>query len=167
MHTLDWWDARVLSLTLPAPSGAKTEAQLTLTCLPSQHISNRGVLDRGATLWGAWAVADGAKKVYFAGDTGYRTVWDGEDEDAVPVCPAFKEVGERVGPFDLALIPIGCVILLRAEGDGTLGRLIVLCVVRRAYAPRALFSNVHASPADSVRIFRDVKAKKALGMHWG
>jgi hypothetical protein len=30
-------------------------------------------------------------KVYFAGDTAYRTVEEGEDEDKVSVCPA-KEV---------------------------------------------------------------------------
>jgi L-ascorbate metabolism protein UlaG (beta-lactamase superfamily) len=47
------------------------------------------------------------KKLYFAGDTGYRTVRDGEDEDKVPVCPAFAEVGERFGGVDVALLPIG------------------------------------------------------------
>lgn len=49
------------------------------------------------------------KKVYFAGDTGYRTVRKGEDEDKVPVCPAFTEVGLNFGGVDLALLPIGCV----------------------------------------------------------
>lgn len=33
------------------------------------------------------------KNLYFAGDTAYRTVRDGEDEDKVPVCPAFAEIG--------------------------------------------------------------------------
>jgi L-ascorbate metabolism protein UlaG (beta-lactamase superfamily) len=46
-------------------------------------------------------------KVWFAGDTGYRTVKDGENEDNVPVCPAFKQIGELFGGFDLAMIPIG------------------------------------------------------------
>ena len=114
IHILDWWDAQHMTLSLPATGGA-APTELRLTCLPSQHISNRGILDRGATLWASWAVEEAgagvgarAKKVYFAGDTGYRTVLAGEDEDAVPVCPAFAEIGERVGPFDLAMIPIGC-----------------------------------------------------------
>ena len=47
--------------------------------------------------------------MYFGGDTGYRTVHDGEDEDAVPVCPAFKQIGEPIGGVDVALFPIGCV----------------------------------------------------------
>lgn len=38
---------------------------------------------------------------------------------------------------------------------------------RSAYEPRAIVSNEHASPADAVRIFKDLKAKKALAMHWG
>lgn len=36
-----------------------------------------------------------------------------------------------------------------------------------AYEPRAVMSNMHSSPADAVRIFKDLKAKKALAMHWG
>jgi len=83
--------------------------------------------------------------VYFAGDTAYRTVRDGEGEDKAPVCPAFAEVGERFGGFDMALLPIGC----------------------HAYSPRDVMSTMHASPADAVRIFKDVKARKALAMHWG
>jgi hypothetical protein len=49
------------------------------------------------------------KILYGAGDTAYRTVRDREDEDKVPVCPVFAEVGERFGGFDMALLPIGWV----------------------------------------------------------
>lgn len=48
-------------------------------------------------------------KVYFAGDTGYRSVRDDEDEATVPTCPVFKEIGEVFGGFDFAMIPIGWV----------------------------------------------------------
>ncbi|KAI0074857.1 N-acyl-phosphatidylethanolamine-hydrolyzing phospholipase D [Panus rudis PR-1116 ss-1] len=161
IHTLDWWDARLLSLTIPlstAPSSSGESKQgvkstVKITCTPCQHVANRGPFDRWATLWSSWAIeevfdADKSnerepKKVYFAGDTGYRTVRDGEDPDAQPVCPAFAEIGEKIGPFDLAMIPIG------------------------AYSPRWMWSNLHAHPSDSVRIYKDVKARKALGMHWG
>jgi L-ascorbate metabolism protein UlaG (beta-lactamase superfamily) len=43
------------------------------------------------------------KKVYFVGDTKYRTVRSEENEGKVPVCPAFAEGGEYFGGFDLAL----------------------------------------------------------------
>lgn len=28
-------------------------------------------------------------------------------------------------------------------------------------------SPIHCAPQDSVRLFKDIKAKRALGMHWG
>ncbi|CDO77600.1 hypothetical protein BN946_scf184936.g25 [Trametes cinnabarina] len=160
IHTLDWWDARTVSLSLPhaSPSNAvdaherKTEAGVetafVVTCTPAQHTANRGAFDRWRTLWASWAVEQVSptgkgSNVYFAGDTGYRTVRGGEDEDKVPRCPAFAEIGEKLGPFDLALLPIG------------------------AYAPRAMWSNLHASPSDAVQIFKDVRARRALPMHWG
>jgi len=109
-------------------------------------MSGRSLTDRFHALGASWVVDDhlrSHKKVYCAGDTRYRTVRDGEDQDQVPVCPVFAEVGERFGGFDIALLPIG------------------------AYSPRAVMSNIHATPADAVRIFRDVRAQKALAMHWG
>ncbi len=77
----------------------------------SRDVSGRTTSDRWHALWAAWVVDDlrSLKKLYFAGDTAYRTVRDGEDEDKVPVCPAFAEAGERFGGFNLALLPIGCV----------------------------------------------------------
>ncbi|TFY83586.1 hypothetical protein EWM64_g411 [Hericium alpestre] len=173
VHELDWWDERVVRVALPAAEeGAdKVQTQMRFTCTPSQHVSSRSAFDRWASLWAAWVVEEllppqapaqrpptpshssftptsglwemVGKKLYFAGDTGYRTVHDGEDEDKVPVCPAFAEVGERFGGVDVALLPIG------------------------AYGPRAMWSNLHASPGDAVRMMKDVKAKKALAMHWG
>lgn len=52
-------------------------------------------------------------KFWFAGDTGYSALpataasADHTVDLTRPVCPAFKEIGERWGGFDLALIPIG------------------------------------------------------------
>ncbi|KAH8103491.1 Metallo-hydrolase/oxidoreductase [Cristinia sonorae] len=148
IHILDWWDNRTVSLSIPSSSSSSSDhidTKFKLTCTPAQHTSNRGLFDRGKTLWASFALEDlnSGKKAFFGGDTGYRTIRDGEDAESVPVCPAFKEIGEKLGPFDLAMLPIG------------------------AYDPRALFSGMHAHPADSVRIFQDIKAKKGLGMHWG
>jgi N-acyl-phosphatidylethanolamine-hydrolysing phospholipase D len=146
IHEFDWWDERILSVALP---DAHT-ARVRITSTPSQHVGGRTGLDRWRALWSAWVVEDlpapgdaAGKTLYFAGDTGYRTVRHGDAEDAVPVCPAFAEVGKRFGGIDMALIPIG------------------------AYGPRTMWSNLHASPADAVRIMKDVGAKRALAMHWG
>ncbi|TPX70661.1 hypothetical protein SpCBS45565_g01601 [Spizellomyces sp. 'palustris'] len=132
----DWWDEHVLEL----PGKAK----LRIACTPCQHFTGRGLHDRMQTLWSSWAViGEKGKRFYFAGDTGYRTVHKGADETQVPICPAFKEIGAKYGPFDLACIPIG------------------------AYSPRWFMSAVHCSPEDAVCVHQDVKSKRSIGMHWG
>ncbi len=80
VEEFDWWDNRAMK-------------GLTITCVPAQHFSSRTPWDRNQRLWSGWAVAGRAKRLFFAGDTGYYDV--------------FKEIGSRLGPFDFAAIPIG------------------------------------------------------------
>lgn len=79
---LDWWQQKV-------------HESLSITCLPAQHFSNRGLLDRNKTLWCGWMVESKEKRFYFVGDTSYNPV-------------DFQEIGKRFQPIDLCLIPIGC-----------------------------------------------------------
>ncbi|KZO95459.1 Metallo-hydrolase/oxidoreductase [Calocera viscosa TUFC12733] len=147
---LDWWDERECTTV----EGVK--ATFRLTCTPCQHFTGRSLTDRCKTLWSSWAVEllppptptaspedPTPVKVWFAGDTGYRAVPDGSSEADMPTCPVFKEIGAHFGGFDLALIPIG------------------------AYLPRQMMSPVHCAPQDSVLVYQDVGARRALGMHWG
>ncbi|KAI9824315.1 MAG: hypothetical protein M1826_007412 [Phylliscum demangeonii] len=171
---LDWWEERELRLTRPASAekeadvaalvsapllsasssssgGPGADIVARIGCLPCQHTSARTPFDRARTLWAGWSVESGGKRVYFAGDTGYRAIPvmlpkgtdDYGPEHQYPHCPAFKQIGDLRGPFDLGLIPIG------------------------AYDPRWIMSAMHADPTDSVNIFLDTKCAKALGMHWG
>ncbi|KAF8970885.1 N-acyl-phosphatidylethanolamine-hydrolyzing phospholipase D [Flammula alnicola] len=138
-HIMDWWESKRLEVKF----GDKGAASTTLGSI---SLSLGGwVVEEVRS--GSSEEGDGpgrpATKVYFAGDTGYRAVLDGEDEEKVPVCPAFEAIGNRFGGFDCALIPIG------------------------AYLPRQFMSRIHCAPQDSVRLFKDLKAKKAVGMHWG
>jgi L-ascorbate metabolism protein UlaG (beta-lactamase superfamily) len=56
-------------------------SELTVTCLPAQHFSGRGIPDRNATLWSSFMVSSPTMgNIYFAGDSGYA--------------PFFKEIGE-------------------------------------------------------------------------
>lgn len=57
-------------------------------------------------------------------------------------CDVFKTVGEVLGPFDTAMIPIG------------------------AYKPRWFLRAIHCNPAEAVKIHLDVKAKQTVAMHW-
>ena len=55
----------------------------------------------------------------------------------------FKRIGRQLGPFDLAAVPIG------------------------AYEPRQMMRDSHMNPEEAVSAARDLKADKALGMHFG
>ncbi|KAL2044022.1 hypothetical protein N7G274_003543 [Stereocaulon virgatum] len=161
---LDWWEQREMKLSpstsksaisgtdvTASPTGEKSQDIVArIGCLPCQHTSARTAFDKGVTLWASWSVESGGKKVYFGGDTGYRAVpelpKDVDDygpEHKYPHCPAFKQIGDLRGPFDLGLIPIG------------------------AYDPRYIMSAMHANPFDSVNIFKDTKCRQAMGIHWG
>ena len=63
---------------------------------------------------------------------------------AIPATdPDFVAIGERFGGIDLALLPIG------------------------AYEPRWFMSDQHVNPDEAVRIHRDIKARRSVGIHWG
>jgi L-ascorbate metabolism protein UlaG (beta-lactamase superfamily) len=141
-------------------TGNRKTITATISALPCQHTSARGAFDRARTLWCSWAISSPkpsspsspAANLYFAGDTGYRAVpkvAPGEDDYLSPAyinlprCPAFKQIGQHYGPFDLGLIPIG------------------------AYEPRFVMSGMHSNPRDAVNIFLETRCRRALGMHWG
>lgn len=104
--------------------------ELKVQALSAQHWSARGIFDRRETLWASWALNIGGRDIWFAGDTGYNPI-------------QFKKIGEKAGPFDLALIPIG------------------------AYEPRSFMKTYHVTPEEAILIHQDVNAKKSIGMHWG
>jgi L-ascorbate metabolism protein UlaG (beta-lactamase superfamily) len=113
---LDWW--------------GKAECKgLTFTLAPAQHWSSRTPWDRDKTLWGGWAIEQPTFRFFFAGDTGYS--------------PVFKDIAKRLGPADLAAIPIG------------------------AYEPRWFMSIMHVNPEEAVRIHQDLHARHSVAMHWG
>jgi L-ascorbate metabolism protein UlaG (beta-lactamase superfamily) len=103
----------------------------TTTLTRANHWSARGVRDRRMALWAGHYLHTPAGSIWFAGDTGYG---DGA---------IFRDLQERHGSPDLALIPIG------------------------AYDPRWFMAAQHADPADAVQIMRDVGARQAIGIHWG
>lgn len=59
----------------------------------AQHWSTRTAWDKCRSLWGGYVLSMAKQRFYFAGDTGY--------------CTVFKEIGRRFGPIALAAIPIG------------------------------------------------------------
>lgn len=117
----DWWQ----SVETPV---------LRATATPAQHFSARGIGDRNATLWCGWTIEADSARVYFAGDTALH--------------PDFGDIGAKLGPFDLQLIPIG------------------------AYEPRWFMRSVHMNPEDAIAAYRAIVEKSShasacVPIHWG
>ena len=65
-----------------------------------------------------------------------------------PATPAttmsqFKEIGARLGPFDLGIIAVG------------------------GYEPCWFMGDMHVNPEESVQIHQDIRARHSIGVHWG
>jgi L-ascorbate metabolism protein UlaG (beta-lactamase superfamily) len=116
VEELDWWQE------------AKTSA-LPIVLTPAQHFSARSPLDRNRALWGGFMLMAGGAHIFFAGDTAYAHF--------------FRDVRQRCGPIDLALLPIG------------------------AYEPRWFMQAVHMNPAEAVQAHLDLEASASVGMHFG
>lgn len=120
IHIMDWWDTKRVEVSVPSTSDKVAhKVTVDISCTPAQHFTGRSLWDRFKTLWASWVVeevrsqgSEPGVKMFFGGDTGYRAVLDGKNEDEMPVCPVFKEIGERFGGFDFAMIPIGYVFSL-------------------------------------------------------
>lgn len=80
IQEFDWWDKT-------------TFEGIEITYTPSRHFSGRGTSDRAKSLWGGFSFITDSFKVYWSGDGGEG--------------PHFKEVGERLGPFDWAFMENG------------------------------------------------------------
>lgn len=113
IQEFDWW-------------GSASVGPVQLTLAPSRHFSGRGILNRFSTLWGAWVVKGQGHNVLFGADSGYS--------------PAFAEIGERFGPFDLVMLECG------------------------AYNEN--WANIHLFPEEIPDAARDLHAKAMMPIHW-
>jgi N-acyl-phosphatidylethanolamine-hydrolysing phospholipase D len=98
-------------------------------CLPAKHWSKRGVGDDQKALWSSWAVIGAERRFFFAGDTGYFN--------------GFARIGQALGPFHLAAVPIG------------------------AYEPVKMMQAAHLNPEEAVQAAIDLGTRRALAMHYG
>ena len=111
---LDWWeDADFQGLKLVA--------------CPARHFSGRGLTDRNSTQWASWIISGTYQKIYFSGDGGYG--------------PHFKEIGDKYGPFDLAMLECG--------------------------QYNEAWEAIHMMPEQSVQAGIDVQGKLVMPIHWG
>lgn len=112
----DWWEEFQLG-------------DLRLVATPSRHFSGRSMMmtDRNATLWAGWALIGPEHRVYYSGDTA--------------MFPGFREIGERLGPFDATMIESG--------------------------AYNQLWRDVHVGPEQAVQAHVMVGGEVMIPVHWG
>ncbi len=110
----DWYDQLV------------NQEGLSIHLLPARHYSGRG-LRQNQTLWGSFVLTSSEYKLFFSGDSGYG--------------PHFKDVGQKLGPFDLVALDSG-------QYDD-----------RWAY--------IHMTPEEAVTAAQDLGAKVLLPAHVG
>jgi L-ascorbate metabolism protein UlaG (beta-lactamase superfamily) len=115
-------DARIVELDWDE---SHEVGDLTFTCTEARHFSGRS-LGSNTTLWASWVVAGKQRRAFFGGDSGYT--------------PAFAGIGERHGPFELTMLPIG------------------------AYDAR--WPDVHMDPEEAVRAHRELGGAVLLPIHW-
>jgi L-ascorbate metabolism protein UlaG (beta-lactamase superfamily) len=113
IRELDWWEETRV-------------AGLTLVATPARHFSGRG-LGADRTLWSGWALIGETRRVFYSGDT---AMFEG-----------FRQIGERLGPFDATLIEAG--------------------------AYNALWADVHLGPEQAVAAHQAVRGRVMLPVHWG
>jgi L-ascorbate metabolism protein UlaG (beta-lactamase superfamily) len=116
VEEIDWWQPASI-------------APMPIVLTPAQHFSARTPFDRNRALWGGFVVTAAGHRIYVAGDTAYA--------------PFFADIRQRLGPIDLALLPIG------------------------AYEPRWFMRDVHMNPEEAVRAHLDLEAARSVAMHYG
>jgi L-ascorbate metabolism protein UlaG (beta-lactamase superfamily) len=109
----DWWDSAMFD-------------DIEITFTPARHFSGRGLTDRFKSLWGGWSFHTPDERIYFSGDGGYGD--------------HFKEIGQRLGPFDFGLMECG--------------------------QYNELWHQIHMFPEESVQAAKDVGARSCMPVHW-
>lgn len=111
---LDWWQEHSIG-------------ELKITSAPARHASGRQVFDQNRTLWAGYAIKGPQHNVYFSGDTG--------------LTPQFKEVGQKLGPFDVTMVEVG--------------------------AYNRAWPDWHIGPEQAITAHQWLRGKTFIPIHWG
>ncbi len=111
---MDWWEETELD-------------GVRLVSCPARHFSGRGLFNQSTTLWASWIIETPNQKLYFSGDGGYGS--------------HFKEIGEKYGPFDFAMMECG--------------------------QYNEMWSEIHMMPEESVIAGQELNAALLMPIHWG
>lgn len=113
IREFDWWEGTDI---LPG---------ISITCTPARHFSGRG-FGRNKTLWASFVLRTNTFNLFIGGDSGYDST--------------FKTIGDKFGPFDLAILECGQYDLQ--------------------------WPDIHMMPEDTVQAGVDLRARLLLPVHW-
>ncbi len=98
----------------------------SLTAAPARHFSGR-TFNRNKTLWSSFILKTANQSIYIGADSGYDS--------------HFKTIGEKFGPFDLAILETG--------------------------QYNTQWPLIHMMPEEAVQATIDLGARSLLPVHWG
>jgi len=124
------------------PKAEGKARSLKLVSVPCQHFTSRGPTDRNKTLWTSWLCSTKAAGPTSEGE-GASFFFGGDTGYCGDI---FKRVGKVFGPIDVSAIPIG------AYGHAT---------------ERWFMKPVHMNPSEAVKMHRDIRSRRSVGIHWG
>lgn len=111
---MDWWQTNKLT------------ENINLTATAARHFSGRGFV-RNKTLWSSFILKTQSYNLFLGGDSGFDF--------------HFKEIGDKSGPFDLAILECG--------------------------QYNSAWPFIHMMPEQTVQAAIDLQAKILLPVHWG
>ena len=114
IEELDWWEET-------------SHEKISYICTPAQHFSGRKFSNGQTTLWSSWVIKSERSNLFFSGDSGYSE--------------HFKEIGDKYGPFDLAMLECG--------------------------QYNTMWPDIHMFPEETAQAGLDVGAKIIMPIHWG
>ena len=112
---LDWWETY-------------SSGSLKFHATPAVHYASRGLFDGNQRLWCSWTIVGEKKRAFISGDSGY---FDG-----------FKDIGERLGPFDVTFLKIG------------------------AYSDKGTWRELHMTPEEAGQQHLDLRGQLMVPLHW-
>lgn len=101
------------------------DGNIELIATPARHFSGRG-FRRNKTLWTSFVLRTDGLKLFLGGDSGYG--------------PHFREIGEKYGPFDLALLECG--------------------------QYNEMWPLIHMMPEQTAEAAMELKARTLMPVHW-
>ncbi|MES2761490.1 MAG: MBL fold metallo-hydrolase [Bacteroidota bacterium] len=110
----DWWESHSF------------ENDIEITAAPARHFTGRTTV-RAKTLWSSYILKTKTHSIFLGGDSGYDS--------------HFKTIGEKFGPFDIALLESG--------------------------QYNTAWPFIHMMPEETVQASIDLDAKVLFPIHWG